>query len=65
MDEADISQSRLELEEELRRKYTHAPVLEVGHTGYCLNCGEPMQGVARWCNSDCLNDYQKRIACKR
>ena len=63
MDEADMSQSRLEMEETIRRKYTTAPPLEVGHTGYCHNCGEPLTGTARWCDQFCQEDWTKR--CKR
>lgn len=60
MDEADISQSRLELEDELRRKYAQKSILEVHYTGFCHNCGEPLSGTDRWCDSACLLDWQKR-----
>ncbi len=59
-DEADISQERLEREEEIRRRYVQAPVMEVGHTGYCLDCGEPLQATARWCDADCRDMWEKR-----
>lgn len=30
--------------------------------GQCLNCGEPFGDlVQRWCDVDCLDDWQKRM----
>lgn len=29
-------------------------------TGLCLNCGEPLGGGARWCDGECLRDWQAR-----
>lgn len=59
-DEVDMAQSRMELEEVIRKKYTAHPTIEVGHTGYCLNCGDPLKGDQRWCDVSCRNDWQKR-----
>lgn len=27
-------------------------------TGSCLNCGEPLTGGRRWCNSECRDEQQ-------
>lgn len=29
-------------------------------TGACLNCLEPVEKGLRWCNKDCLTDYERR-----
>lgn len=29
-------------------------------TGLCHNCGEPLGGGARWCDAECLRDWQAR-----
>ncbi len=29
-------------------------------TGYCLNCETPLDEGHRWCDSDCLRDWQAR-----
>lgn len=29
-------------------------------TGRCLNCGEPVPAGRRWCDHDCLSDWQAR-----
>lgn len=31
-------------------------------TGFCLNCDEPLAAGHRWCDADCRDDYEKRIA---
>lgn len=28
-------------------------------TGFCLNCGEPLQESKRFCDKDCAEDYEK------
>lgn len=30
-------------------------------TGYCLNCGETLQPGQRWCDADCLEDWEKNV----
>lgn len=59
-DEADKAQDREELEDQIRRKYTRKPELEVPPTGYCLNCGEPVKYDMRWCDVFCRNDWAGR-----
>lgn len=29
-------------------------------TGYCHNCGEVVDGLARWCDGDCRDDWKRR-----
>lgn len=28
-------------------------------TGFCLQCGEPMEGDKRWCDTTCRDDWEK------
>lgn len=40
------------------RRSQSAPVA----IGQCLNCDEPFDDlVTRWCDTDCLEDWQKRM----
>ena len=34
--------------------------LMVQACGVCLNCGEPLEGEARFCSPECRDDYQRR-----
>lgn len=31
-------------------------------TGHCLNCEAPLNTTKRWCDSDCMHDWEKRQA---
>lgn len=33
---------------------------EVPATGRCHNCDEHLDGSLRWCDPDCLEDWEKR-----
>jgi hypothetical protein len=58
-DDIDRTQDRLDLEEELRKKYKPIePVIQ--GSGHCLNCGASVTGVLRWCDSDCRDDWEQR-----
>lgn len=59
-DDADLSQSRMELEEEIRRKYQKPLGLEVEATGKCLNCFDPLPDNKRWCSPECHDDWNLR-----
>lgn len=59
-DEADLAQSHMELEEEMRRRYKKPVGLEVEATGKCLNCGERLDSVKRWCDDACREDWEVR-----
>ncbi|MCO5761905.1 MAG: hypothetical protein NHG36_10385 [Chromatiaceae bacterium] len=32
------------------------------YTGFCANCGEPVESPKRWCNAECREDHQVRVA---
>lgn len=34
-------------------------------TGYCLNCGDPVAGLALCCNADCRQDYDRRTGAEK
>ena len=58
MDEADMTQERMEKELALRLK-VRRPVLP--QTGHCHNCDDGLEnGSLLFCNSDCRDDWQKR-----
>jgi hypothetical protein len=58
-DDIDRTQDRIELEEAIRRKYTATQVTTT-HTGFCANCGEPVEPKLRWCNAECRDDWEHR-----
>lgn len=31
-------------------------------SGFCLNCGEPLAHPLRWCDGECLTDWEARAA---
>lgn len=56
-DDIDSTQDRLELEEKLRKKYT--PKVEpLKSTGHCLYCNAELHDDRRWCDKDCMDDYE-------
>lgn len=62
MDEADIAQARLEMEDEIRKKYAvHHAEIPKGD-GYCLECGGEIEGDGRWCDAYCRDSFEKRKA---
>ena len=58
MDEADMTQERMEKEMALRLT-VRKPVIT--GTGQCHNCDEELAGVTvLFCDADCRDDWQKR-----
>ena len=59
-DEADLGNERAErlLGLSLARISTQP---EATPTGVCLNCGEPVSELMRWCDTDCRNDWSKHV----
>jgi len=57
-DEADVAQMHIEREVEIALKSRKREVVEA--TGYCLNCEAPLQEGHRWCDHDCMSDWDKR-----
>lgn len=31
------------------------------YTGFCSNCGEPVDAPLRWCDAACRDDEQRRV----
>ena len=63
MDEADISDERMEAEMSARLKHMREnQAKEAEATGSCLNCFEPLPIPKRWCDSDCQHDWIRRKA---
>lgn len=58
MDEADITDSRLEFEQRMAmlQKKPQGPE----PTGYCLNCETPLENGRRWCDKECMEDWCAR-----
>ena len=50
----DQASDREQLDRDLAQRKPAGPAA----TGYCLNCGEPVDG--RWCNPECREDWSKR-----
>lgn len=40
----------------LRNKRPEGPAA----CGQCLNCGEPLEGLRRWCDEDCREDWERK-----
>lgn len=57
MDDADISQARMEREEALRPKLPTGPLLP--RTGFCHWCEEVVPEGAVFCNRECSEDYER------
>lgn len=59
MDEFDKAQeiSDFFLKLDLERHRSHQEIPE--GIGVCLNCGEAVEGVARWCDSFCREDWER------
>lgn len=55
MDDAD----RYEQDRAFLEKFRPVPTEEAKATGYCLNCGEPLEKGKRWCDKDCRDDWEK------
>lgn len=61
-DETDIASeyeevARYAMIEESHRKAS----VKINKSKHCLNCHEPTTGGVRFCNKDCMDDFQKRI----
>lgn len=57
-DEADMAQLHIEREVEIALKARKNETVEA--TGLCLNCDTPLAAGHRWCDQDCLIDWEKR-----
>lgn len=57
-DEADTAGEKTELflRAALSNKKNEGPV----PCGYCYNCGETLTGDARFCDTDCRDDWERR-----
>lgn len=55
VDQAD-AQNEMYLKAVLSRRKSGAP----DPNGACLNCLEPVVKGLRWCDKDCLADYERR-----
>lgn len=60
MDDADIAGARQEAEMARKLKAAHEFAPEAQPTGFCLNCGEPLQNDRRWCGPECREDWERR-----
>lgn len=60
MDEIDMGSLRAEqdLERALKQRKPEGPEA----TGICLFCGEVVAPAKRWCDADCRDEWQRRIA---
>ncbi|MDR3053995.1 MAG: hypothetical protein LBU53_01125 [Zoogloeaceae bacterium] len=58
MDIADQTQERIERLTEAEQRFGAAKPESPQPTGYCLNCGEPLADMRRWCSADCRDDWE-------
>lgn len=59
MDEIDRAQEREQQDRDASIKARKPQVLPCGT---CYNCGDPVEGIAEFCDSDCGKDYELREA---
>jgi hypothetical protein len=61
-DEADAADLTAEqhLKDALTRRRASLPAV-----GQCYSCAEPAEGGARFCNKDCLDDYERAEKARR
>ena len=57
MDDADLTQERMEKEMAMRLRMRRP---ELSPTGSCHNCSEAVLADARFCDVDCRHDYERR-----
>jgi hypothetical protein len=57
MDDADLTQERMEKEMALRLRVRRP---ELQPTGSCHNCDEAVLADAKFCDVDCRHDYERR-----
>ena len=56
-DEADRGNETAELFHKLALAAMPKPVAIHG-IGMCLNCGDELEGEARWCDAECRDDWE-------
>ena len=56
MDEADAADATVEqhLKRALARRHATLPAV-----GQCYSCAEPVEGSLRFCDRECLDDYER------
>ena len=62
MDDADAADLTVEqhLNRALARRHATLPAV-----GQCYSCAEPVEGGARFCDRDCLDDYERAEKARR
>jgi hypothetical protein len=62
MDEADAADATVEqhLKRALARRQATLPAI-----GQCYSCGKPVDGTLRFCDRDCLDDYERAERARR
>ena len=62
MDEADAADATVEqhLKRALARRHATLPAI-----GQCYSCAEPVKGGARFCDRECLEDFERAERARR
>jgi hypothetical protein len=63
MDEADLANDHIEKEMALRLKTMRHATLPF--KGTCYDCDEELQAPKRFCDADCRDMYERRVAAAR
>ena len=64
MDEADMSQPRMDIDLREAMRVAALPARVVVATGECLHCGEVLADGLRWCNAGHRDAWEKQHARK-
>jgi hypothetical protein len=65
MDIFDQATEREERDREIAIALAKASAPALPYLGVCHNCGAPTAPSIRFCDADCLQDYEKRERAKR
>ncbi|GHT90510.1 hypothetical protein FACS1894101_3060 [Betaproteobacteria bacterium] len=59
-DIADMTQERIERLALCQQRFGQAKQKPAAPeaTGYCLNCGDPIADMRRWCDSECRDEWE-------
>lgn len=59
-DPLDVASEQEQAQRDAAIRSASANTVLLKACGACLNCGEPLEGELRFCDKDCLTDFERR-----